>query len=537
MKRNRLFIPIGMLIFFALCFVPGGEAQSCANFAQGAAPNWNIGMKCTFNAGSAPVSFFSAGSVYWQVFYGPAGTVSAATLSLDSSATGLSTSWSTGGILSTGTIGAMTSAGSYSNSTPTTPSNYAQLTPTITGTGSVTVVIFGFSTYPSGNGGGAGSTVTVTNFPATQPVSGTVTSNVQGHAGSAVDAAPGATAPNTEFGVGGVYNNTPQTPSNGSFEPLQIDANSYLETDTQAVGGSPLSLFATLFNGQAATGTATSAPIRAPGQSAVGILVIQGAGITGSPVGCQISIEAETSLGSPASSSIGAQTFTPGNSYQSFLFNPTSSVNVGADQILAIFTCGTYPTGGTISVTFEAFTTTFTFLYGHSGLNVDTTAGGGLPAAIIGVAGKTQSSASNGAAGTSAKAAQPLLALDGTTYTVAGGSFRFSNTPISISTNTTTQLIAAPAAGFVAYVTDILFNVTTAGSATTLQIVFGTGTNCGTGTTALSVTIPDTTAGLQQIHFTEPLVPATAATAICVTQAGTTAGTASVQVAGYIEAQ
>jgi hypothetical protein len=170
-KPNRYFTIVGLLIFLLLCMVPNGQAQACVPVSQGVAPSWQVGLKCTFTAASTPVSFSANGLVFWQIFSVPTGTLSAASLSLDSSATGLS--WSTGGILSAGTIGSLTSATSYSNSSATTPTNFAQLTPTVTGTGTITVTLFGYVNNPAIAGGAGGSNVTVTNFPATQPVSGT----------------------------------------------------------------------------------------------------------------------------------------------------------------------------------------------------------------------------------------------------------------------------------------------------------------------------------------------------------------------------
>lgn len=113
---------------------------------------------------------------------------------------------------------------------------------------------------------------------------------------------------------------------------------------------------------------------------------------------------------------------------------------------------------------------------------------------------------------------------------------------ITISTNTTTQIQAAPTtigAGGVsvpvrAYVTDFQINTTTAGTATTLQLKAGTGSNCGTGTVNLSgILYPDTTVGIQSVLGTRtPLIPPLQS-AICVTQAGTTPGTATVEIRGF----
>ena len=102
----------------------------------------------------------------------------------------------------------------------------------------------------------------------------------------------------------------------------------------------------------------------------------------------------------------------------------------------------------------------------------------------------------------------------------------------TLSTNTTTQIIAAPAAGLRFYVTGVTFNTRTAGTATTVQVVYGTGTNCATGTTGLSPTFANTAAGVVSLNLGTGLVPP-AANAICAAQAGTTAGTTDVLVSGY----
>jgi len=91
----------------------------------------------------------------------------------------------------------------------------------------------------------------------------------------------------------------------------------------------------------------------------------------------------------------------------------------------------------------------------------------------------------------------------------------------------TTQCQAAPAAGLRAYVTDFAFS-NQAATVQTLDIVFGTGTNCATGTTALThkfqMGTNATTTSPQSIvvDLTSPLIP-TAATAICVRPSAATA--------------
>ncbi len=100
----------------------------------------------------------------------------------------------------------------------------------------------------------------------------------------------------------------------------------------------------------------------------------------------------------------------------------------------------------------------------------------------------------------------------------------------------TTQCQAAPAAGLRAYVTDIALS-NQVSTVQTLDIVFGTGTNCATGTTALTHkfqmgTVATTTSPfVVSVDFQSPLVP-TAANAICVRPSAATAFGATVT--GYV---
>jgi hypothetical protein len=110
------------------------------------------------------------------------------------------------------------------------------------------------------------------------------------------------------------------------------------------------------------------------------------------------------------------------------------------------------------------------------------------------------------------------------------------NCSLAIASAATAQCQAAPAAGLKNYVTDIVIIGTATNAAATIQVKFGTGTNCGTGTTSIGplfnaptgVTVAQTGADLQT-----PLAP-TAANAVCITSAGTTLGGIAVLLTGYI---
>lgn len=97
----------------------------------------------------------TSGIAWYLVVWVPNGTVSGCTLTMDGSSGGV---YSTGSLIPSQTC---TSAGTY-----TTPaavfSTSAKVTPTITGSGSLTVYIFGYVNNPAG---GVASSVTVTNFP------------------------------------------------------------------------------------------------------------------------------------------------------------------------------------------------------------------------------------------------------------------------------------------------------------------------------------------------------------------------------------
>lgn len=202
---SRWYTAIGLLLFFLLCLVPNGQAQTCVSVSQGATPPWQLGTKCVFTAASTPVPIGNvAGLSYFQILFVPTGTVSGATLSLDSSATG--SSYATGGIIAAASIGAMTSAGSYSNSSAATPTVYGQLTPTITGSGSVTVIVFGYVNNPATSGGGS---VSITG-----PLDGSSNVKVNCEVGCAGGSTtPGDTFANPStaglnFALNGIFNGT-----------------------------------------------------------------------------------------------------------------------------------------------------------------------------------------------------------------------------------------------------------------------------------------------------------------------------------------
>jgi len=148
------------------------------------------------------------------------------------------------------------------------------------------------------------------------------------------------------------------------------------------------------------------------------------------------------------------------------------------------------------------------------------------------VGAETIATGSNPSAASTGNQRRLLADLDGALFIRPGGPNLFSCV-VTMSSKTTTQCEAAPASGLKAYITDVQMGTTTAGSATTIQVEYGTGTNCATTAVALSPTYPNTAIASAAFDFTTPLVPV-AADEICVVQAGTTAGTTSVTLQGYI---
>ena len=210
-KQNRWYTAAGLLLFFLLSLVPSGQAQLSGGTQQGVPVSYanvpaQLSLSWTFTSSSSPTGGFSVkGMGYWQLFFVPVGTVSACSVSFDSS-TG--SGFTTGGVIAAATIGSCASAASYANSTATTPTLLGQLTPTITGTGSVTVVLLGYVNNPATSSGGGGS-VTITS-----PVDGSNNVKVNcevGCAGGSTTPSDIFSNPSTaglNFALNGMFNGT-----------------------------------------------------------------------------------------------------------------------------------------------------------------------------------------------------------------------------------------------------------------------------------------------------------------------------------------
>lgn len=167
--------------------------------------------------------------------------------------------------------------------------------------------------------------------------------------------------------------------------------------------------FVPLFTTQAATGTATSAAVRLPNYSGYGTLTITGAGITGSPSGCQITLAMQqmTILGvgvGPISTIITSQSFTPANTYQTVTITP--AINTGSAMV-AVFSCGVYPSAGTITVSFE----------GTSPVNVIGTVG--ISAASLPLPAGAATAAKQPALGTAGSASADVITVQGIASMIA----------------------------------------------------------------------------------------------------------------------
>jgi hypothetical protein len=110
----------------------------------------------------------------------------------------------------------------------------------------------------------------------------------------------------------------------------------------------------TLLTGVAATATATSNAIRLPNFSGTGTLTVTETGITGSPSGCTVTLAYQGNNVTTAGAVVSTTSFTPSTGAQTFSITP--SVLTG-DSYVAVYACSsTYPTAGSINISFSPFT-------------------------------------------------------------------------------------------------------------------------------------------------------------------------------------
>ena len=167
---------------------------------------------------------------------------------------------------------------------------------------------------------------------------------------------------------------------------------------------------------------------------------------------------------------------------------------------------------------------------GNAGASVDSANNAAVPANILYQGDETITvSGSNPASATSGNGRRVVSDIQGNQFFRPGGPNIFTCRVLAITA--ITQCQAAPGAGLRAYVTDITFINNTAG-AQTIKLQFGTGTNCGTGTTDLTAAVQFAAAvGNYDHSYQVPPVP-TAANAICVTPSAATSISATLT--GYI---
>jgi hypothetical protein len=173
-------------------------------------------------------------------------------------------------------------------------------------------------------------------------------------------------------------------------------------------------------------------------------------------------------------------------------------------------------------------------IVGNANGALDAANNAALPANVVMAGVQTIAQGTQPTAATANNARYILASTEGVQYVQEGNSNRFSCFVASTAT-VTTQCQAAPAAGLRAYITSV--TITNAvGTAQSVDVVFGTGAACVTGTTALTnkvFFVGATQQGSlnQSMTFPTPLVP-TAANAICLRPTAATAFGATIT--GYI---
>ena len=229
-----------------------------------------------------------------------------------------------------------------------------------------------------------------------------------------------------------------------------------------SVANSGVPLFAT----QSAKVTATAAPVRLPNFSGAGTLTVTMTGITGSPSGCTIVLAyVGFNAASSATTTFATISFTPATGVQQFSVNPTIAEG---DQITATYACSsTYPTAGYVTASFS-------------------------PAAVI-VVHQTGGDA----------CMNPNLVK--------------SSVVLSVASATTVQVVPL-STGKQIYVCGVVDG--SAGTTPSLALLYGTGTNCGSGTTALTGAVPFTSGSALNLGWGGNIVAAPVSNALCVTTVG-----------------
>jgi len=162
MKTNRkLFVALCVLAVVSIVGADTLEAQvvgSASHLQQSSGMPWQLGGVWKFSSSSTATPGFDVrGLSYYRILFVPVGTLNSCSLSIDSatavnSTTGALSSPTIGGIVSAATIGSCVNPGEYITTSAAPVSLYGQVTPTITGTGSLVVVLYGYSDNPAAGG-------------------------------------------------------------------------------------------------------------------------------------------------------------------------------------------------------------------------------------------------------------------------------------------------------------------------------------------------------------------------------------------------
>jgi len=179
MKTMQKLFAMAVLALLLAGLGPRAEAQGVVGpgytkIQQVQGMPWQFGGDWKFNSASTSSTGFDLrGISYYRVLWVPVGTMGSCALSIDSAAAvdpvlGTLVSPTTGGVLSAATIGSCVNPGEYVTTIAAGITAYGQITPTIVGTGSVIVVVFGYTDNPSA-GGVIGGSVAITNFPSIFP--------------------------------------------------------------------------------------------------------------------------------------------------------------------------------------------------------------------------------------------------------------------------------------------------------------------------------------------------------------------------------
>jgi hypothetical protein len=170
--RNLLVI-LFMVGLLSLVVAPPALSQTGgpSQIIYPVAVPYQLGLAYTFTSSSVQTASFNTKGIGWyQMIWVPQGTVSGCTLTVDGlNAAG--TAYTTGSLMTSQTC---TSAGSNTIGSAVFATQ-GKITPTVTGSGSVTVFLFGFVNNPASAAAGA---VTVSNFPSPQVVVLTVPTTI-----------------------------------------------------------------------------------------------------------------------------------------------------------------------------------------------------------------------------------------------------------------------------------------------------------------------------------------------------------------------